>query len=111
MHTFFNALLQTKVKNSLQKRQLQSGNVIFLKQQFRKKWAFKQEVFFCFCPLKLFFLLLTAKDQTTIVDWSIFKRHPHVAKAFSYPRHIYKHVEHHGKLTFLRLKVDKTKSI
>ena len=40
----------------------------------------------------------------------MFKRHPHVAKAFSYLKHIYKHVKHHGKLNFLGVKVDKLKS-
>ena len=40
-----------------------------------------------------------------------FKWHPHVAKAFSYLKHIKKNIEHHGKLIFLGVKVDKPKSI
>ena len=66
---------------------------------------------FCFCPPRLVLLLLKAKYQTQIVDMPMFKWHPHLAKAFTYPKHIYKHVEHHGKLSFLGLKVDKPKSI
>ena len=39
----------------------------------------------------------------------MLKQHPHVAKTFRYPKHIYKHVEHHGKMTFLGFKVYKAK--
>ena len=46
------------------------------------------------------FLLLMAKYSTKVADKPKCKQHPHVANAFSYPRNIYKHVEHHGKLTF-----------
>ena len=45
-----------------------------------------------------------------MVDIPKFKRHPLVAKAFSFSKHIYKHVEHHGKLTFLGVNVDKPQS-
>ena len=43
---FFNALLQTKVSNSLQERQLRGGNVrkILFFTNFSKKWALKQKV-------------------------------------------------------------------
>ena len=50
--------------------------------------------FFLFCPLKFVFLLLKAKL---------------LAKAFRYPKHIYKHVEHHWKLSLVGVKVDKPK--
>ena len=65
---------------------------------------------FAFVRSIFFVLLLKAKYQTKVVDRPKFKRHPHVAKAFRYPKHIYKHVEHHGKLIFLGVKVDKPKS-
>ena len=54
------------------------------------------------------FLLLRAEYKKNSKEK--FKQHPHVAKAFSYPKHIYKHVEHHGKLTFLEVIVNKPKS-
>ena len=65
---------------------------------------------FAFFRLKLAFLLLRAKYQKRIVDKPTFKQHPHVAKAFIYPKHIFKHVEHHDKLIILAVKVDKPKS-
>ena len=41
---------------------------------------------FAFFHSKLAFLLLRAKYQTRIVDKPTFKQHPHVAKAFIYPK-------------------------
>ena len=51
-------------------------------------------------------MLLKDNYQTQIVKIPKFKRHPHIAKAFSTPEHIkkikqkQKHVEHHRKLIF-----------
>ena len=43
----------------------------------------------------IIFLFLKAKYPTQIVEKPKFKRHQHIAKAFSSPEDIYKHVEHH----------------
>ena len=37
-----------------------------------------------------------------LVEKPKFKQHPPNSKAFSSPEHIYKNVEHHGKLTSLQ---------
>ena len=52
------------------------------------------------------YLLLKTKHQTKNVDIPKIKRHPHVAKAFSYLKHIYKHVLHNGKLVLFGIKVE-----
>ena len=60
----------------------------FFKISFQeKKWTLKQKVRFLLLSIVIWFLLLKAKYQTKIVDRPKFRRHPLVAKAFSYIKH------------------------
>ena len=55
----------------------------------------------------IYFLFCKAKYQTQLVEQPKFKSHPNTAKAFSSPKYIYQHVEHHKKLISLGVQVDK----
>ena len=55
-------------------------------------------------------MLLKAKYPTKTIDKPKLKQHPLVAKAISYSKYIYKHIEHHGKYTFFGVQVDKPES-
>ena len=71
---------------------------------YKRKCALNQKVCFCFRPLKLFhyYSRLNTKHK--------WLKDPRTAKAFSSPEHIYKNVEHHGKLTPLGDKAEEPKS-
>ena len=47
-----------------------------------------------------FLLLLKPKYQTQLVERPNFKRHPHIAKAFSSAKNMYKHGKHQRRLFF-----------
>ena len=56
-------------------------------------------------------IFLKNKYPTHIVERSKFKQHTRLAKAFSSPDHIYKHMEHRKKQILWGIKVYKPKSI
>ena len=69
---------------------------------FKMKCALKGKKFVpCFCSTK--------KNCYSRLN-TRHKWHPHIAKGFSSPEHIDKHVEHYRKLIFVGVKVDQPKS-